>query len=124
MSLIIEHSTRLTQASTDAPTAVEVVNTLANDVTVAYARTGTGVYTITYAGLARFGVTAASVVIPETTQYGISGYNHKVTYEVAVGVANVVVTVKSYSAAVASPNTFSAADDILSTQPVTVRFVL
>lgn len=123
MSYIPEHSFRITQASTDAPTALDIVNTLPNEVTVAYARTGAGVYTATYTGFARFGVTASNVVIPPVHQYGITGHNYKTTFAVAVSGAAIVVTISTFDAATATPNTFVATDALLSALPVTIRFV-
>ena len=123
--MIIEHSIRISQTSTNAPTAVQVVNTLVNGVTVAYARPSTaGIYTITYSGLARFGVTAANVLLPATWQAGNATHNQKATFTVAVGVADVVVTITTTEAAVATPNTFVAADAVLSALPVTIAFNL
>ena len=123
MSYIPEHSFRITQTSTTAPTALDIVNTLPNEVTVAYTYTGVGVYKATYTGLARFGVAASNVVIPPTWQAGNATHNQKATFTVAAVGATIEVTITTTQAPVANPNTFVAADAVLSALPVTIRFV-
>jgi hypothetical protein len=123
MSYIPEHSFRITQASTSAPTALDIVNELPNEVTVAYAYSGVGVYTATYTGFARFGLSASDVVIPPTWQAGNATHNQKATFAVSVTTTTIVVTISTFEAPVANPNTFVAANAVLSALPVTIRFV-